>query len=211
VVLVDDHELAREGMKSVLAQEKDIEVVGEAVDSFDAISVIEECRPDVAVVDIRLRRGSGLDVVKACRETAHSTKFLVISAYDDHHYVKSMVRLGVRGYLVKSASTQEIVTSIRDVAEGDLVFPRAVADKVLELLASDDRPARRKVGGSLLTGREYEVLEHIGEGLTNREIARVLGISMKTVEAHVRHLLLKLRVTSRTQAVVLMMRGQPAS
>ena len=211
VALVDDHELVRRGIKQILARDKCVKVVGEASDASHAISMIELLQPDVLLLDIHLREGSGLDVARACRTIAPKTKVLIISAYDDQQYVRPLVRLGVRGYLSKSTSGEDLRRAIHDLVSGALVFPNYVADRVLAAFKEDDSPEPRKAANARLTGRESEVLDRISEGLTNREIGTVLGISMKTVDAHVRRLLLKLRAKSRTQAVVSFMRGNAAS
>jgi DNA-binding NarL/FixJ family response regulator len=202
VVLVEDHELAREGMKHILEEDRRINVVGEAAGSEDAIAVIEELQPNVVVLDIRLRQGSGFDVVRASGRVAKETKILVLSAYDDDQYVRSLVRLGVRGYLVKTVSAGEFKRAIHDVAEGSLVFLSGIADKVLGLLQRNEQTSHRASANGGLTGRESEVLKQMGEGLTNGEIARALGISRKTVESHVQRLFLKMGATSRTQVVL---------
>ena len=207
VALVDDHELVRRGIKQVLVRDRCVKVVGEAADAPHAISMIEQLQPDVLLLDIHLREGSGLDVAKACKTIAPKTKVLIVSAYDDEQYVRPLVRLGVRGYINKSTSGEDLRNAIHQLVEGNLVFPDGVADKVLAAFNEDDRPEPRNAANPRLTGRESEVLDHIGEGLTNREIGTVLGISVKTVDAHVRRLLLKLRAKSRTQAVVNVMRG----
>ena len=202
VVLVDDHELAREGMKQILRKDSRIRVVGEAAGSEDAIAIIVELQPTVAVLDIRLQQGTGLDVLKGCGRVASNTKFLVVSAYDEEQYVRSLVRQGIRGYLVKTASAQEFKKAIHEVAEGSLVFPPGIADKVLGVLQQGEQTSGPTSARGGLTSRESEVLKRLGEGLTNGEIARALGISRKTVEAHVQRLFLKMGATSRTQVVV---------
>ncbi len=202
VVLVDDHDLTREGAKQILEDDPCIEVVGEAAGSEEAISLVSELQPSVVVLDIRLKQGSGLDVVRASAKAAPKTRILVLSAYDDEGYVKPLVRLGVHGYLVKTVSAEEFKKAVHDVAEGDLVFPREIAGSVLGVLRNETDPRAVASASGGLTSRESEVLGCIGHGLTNREIAEKLDISLKTVEAHVRHLLSKLGVTSRTQAVL---------
>ena len=207
VVVVDDHEMMRQGIKNILRRDRGVKILGEAGEVPEALSLITELQPDIVLLDIRLRGGSGIDVVKGCKELAPSTKILVVSAYDDHHYVKSMVRLGVRGYLVKSASGRELRRAVRDVAEGHLVFPSGVADKVIDALSIGDGPSMRRRPNPALSGRESEVLYRIVEGLTNREIAAVLGISSKTVESHVQRLMLKTGAATRAQAAASMERG----
>jgi two-component system response regulator DevR len=211
VALVDDHELVRQGIKHVLARDRCMKVVGEAADAPHAISMIEQLQPDVVLLDIQLREGSGLDVARACQTIAPETKVLIVSAHDDQQYVKSLIRMGVRGYLSKSTSGGDLRRAIHDLVEGNLVFPSGVADKVLAAFKQDDNSADRMKAKASLTGRESEVLGRMSEGLTNREIGTDLGISMKTVDAHVRRLLLKLRAKSRTQAVVSVMRGEAPS
>ena len=200
VVVVDDHEMMRQGIKNILRRDRGVRILGEAGEGPEALSLIAALQPDIALLDIRLREGSGIDVVKGCKELAPSTKILIVSAYDDHHYVKSMVRLGVRGYLVKSASGRDLRRAVRDIAEGHLVFPSDIADKVIDALSIGGGPSVRRRPNTALTGRESEVMYRIAEGLTNREIAEVLGISSKTVEAHVQRLMLKTGATTRAQA-----------
>ena len=177
VALVDDHELVRRGIKQILARDKCVKVVGEASDAPHAISMIKLLQPDVLLLDIHLREGSGLDVARACRTIAPKTKVLIISAYDDQQYVRPLVRLGVRGYLSKSTSGEDLRRAIHDLVAGALVFPNYVADRVLAAFKEDDSPEARKAANARLTGRESEVLDRISEGLTNREIGTVLGIS----------------------------------
>jgi two-component system, NarL family, response regulator DevR len=204
VFLVDDHEMMRQGFKNILSRDRGVVVVGEASEGPEAISLIAELQPDIALLDIRLREGSGIDVVRGCQDLGLSTKLLIVSAYDDEHYVKSMVRLGVRGYLVKSASGRELRRAVRDIAEGHLVFPCGVADKVIDVLSIGERALRNRPQVAL-TERETEVMDRIAEGRTNREIADALGISSKTVESHVQRLLLKTGSATRTQAAANML------
>lgn len=204
VVVVDDHEMMRQGIKNILRHDRGVRILGEAGEVPEALALIAELQPDIVLLDIRLREGSGIDVVKGCKDLAPSTKILIVSAHDDLHYVKSMVRLGVRGYMVKSASGRELRRAVRDVAEGHLVFPSGIADKVIDALSVGNGPSIRRRPNPLLTQRESEVMCRIAEGLTNRGIAEVLGISSKTVEAHVQRLLLKTGASSRAQAAATM-------
>ena len=202
VVLVDDHELVRRALKSLLSEDANIQVVGEAVDSEEAISLISQLQPDLAIVDIRLREGSGIDVARAAKTVAPRTKILVLTAYDHEQYVHALARLGVAGYVLKTASAAELKRAIGDVVEGRLVFEPPVADKVMSLLRQDDgRCQLRAKSTGNLTAREAEVLEHVGRGLKNREIASTMNIALKTVEAHVERIRMKLGVKSRSQAV----------
>jgi DNA-binding NarL/FixJ family response regulator len=201
VVLVEDHEITRHGIKAILSRDGSVDVIGEATTSDQAISVIAEKQPDVAVVDIRLESGTGLDVVRGVKEVAPTTNVLILSAYDDDRYVRALARLGVRGYMLKSVSGAELVRAIHDVAEGTLVFFSGVADAVIRVMKEEDR-GKNPVPEGALTTRESEVLQYMGEGLTNREIGEFLGISTRTVEAHVHRVMLKMGTKSRVQAVL---------
>jgi DNA-binding NarL/FixJ family response regulator len=221
VVIVDDNEIVRQGVRKLLSRDTRIRVVGEAVSSDEAILLISELQPDVALTDIRLEHGTGIDVSRAARNVAPNTRVLFLSAYDDDQYVRSAMKLGVSGYLLKTASAKELTRAIHDAVDGHLVFSPLISDKVKILLqkaGSEDcsevsTGTRRNEkngkettnmlsGDANLTGREVEVLEHIALGLRNSEIASAMGISSKTVEAHVDHILMKLGARSRIQAVL---------
>jgi len=215
VILVDDHELARHGVRKLLGSDAGIEVVGEAESCWGAISLISRLQPEVVILDIRLRQGNGIEVSRAVRKMTPATKILVLSAYDDSQYVVSMVKLGISGYLTKSSSAEDLIRAVHYAARGWLVFSPDIADKLANLLRrSGDAPAdeakgdgelggstRERSGGSL-TGREAEVLQHMFRGLSNRNIADAMGISSKTVEIHIHRILLKLGAKNRGQAIV---------
>jgi DNA-binding NarL/FixJ family response regulator len=215
VILVDDHELARHGVRKLLGGDASIEVVGEAESCSGAISLISRLRPEVVILDIRLREGNGIEVSRAAKKLAPDTRILVLSAYDDSQYVVSMVKLGVSGYLTKSVSAEDLIRAVHYAARGWLVFSPEIADKLANLLRGnggalfneaegDDRlgeGARQRPSRSL-TAREAEVLQHMFRGLRNRDIADVMGISSKTVEIHMHRILLKLGAKNRSQAIV---------
>lgn len=215
VILVDDHELARHGVRKLLSSDASIEVVGEAESSSEAISLIARLRPEVVILDIRLRQGNGIEVSRAVKKLAPDTKILVLSAYDDSQYVVSLVKLGVGGYLTKSSSAEDLIRAVHYAAKGWLVFSPDIADKLAKLVRGNgDAPfdeakgggglgeVARERSGESLTGREAEVLQHMVRGLRNRDIAEAMGISSKTVEIHIHKILLKLGAKNRSQAIV---------
>jgi DNA-binding NarL/FixJ family response regulator len=221
VVIVDDHEIVRQGVRKLLSRDTRIRVVGEAVSSDEAILLISQLQPDVALTDIRLQHGTGIDVSRAAKNVAPNTRVLVLSAYDDDQYVRSAMRLGASGYLLKTTSAKELTRAIHDAVEGQLVFSPLISDKVKILLQKASiedcsevsaGTSRNEINGKKttnmlsgdinLTTREAQVLEHIALGLKNSEIAGSMGISSKTVEAHIEHILIKLGAKSRTQAVL---------
>ena len=193
VVLVDDHELYRRGIRSLLDTDPEIAVVGEAADCTEASRVIGEYQPNVAILDVRLPDGTGMDLARVVKELSPPTKAMALSAYEEDGYVLALARLGVYAYLLKTASAVELLAAVRHVAPGGLMFPAAVAGKIMSLLTGTPVTAAPHVTAGL-TGRE-------AEGLRNREIADRMGISVRTVESHVDRLLLKLGAKSRTQAV----------
>jgi DNA-binding NarL/FixJ family response regulator len=193
VVLVDDHEMVRQGVKKLLSRDVRIQVVGEAVSSNEAISLISRLQPDVALTDIRLKSGSGIDVSKAARNVAPNTKVLVLSAYDDERYVSSVMRLGASGYLLKTASGKELTKAIHDAVKGQLVFSPLISNKVKNLFQGikNEKHVADELNSNInLTSREAQVLENISLGLRNSDIARSMGISSKTVEVHIEHILI---------------------
>lgn len=204
VVLIDDHEVTRRGVRALLECDPAITISGEASESDEAISLIRRIRPDVAVVDIRLESGSGIEVSKAVVSPMPNTRVIIFTAYDDDRYVRSLIKLGVSGYLLKSCSARELRDGIHDVAEGKLAFPSNIAAKVLEALRDDCRHRGDDLAAIPgLTNRESTIFGHIGSGLKDREIAETLGISPRTVEVHVRNVLRKLGASSRPQAVLI--------
>ena len=200
VVLVDDHELYRRGIRSLLDTDPEIAVVGEAADCTEASRVIGEYQPNVAILDVRLPDGTGMDLARVVKELSPPTKAMALSAYEEDGYVLALARLGVYAYLLKTASAVELLAAVRHVAYGGLMFPAAVAGKIMSLLTGTPVTAAPHVTAGL-TGREAEVLRSLSDGLRNREIADRMGISVRTVESHVDRLLLKLGAKSRTQAV----------
>ncbi len=222
VVLVDDHELVRQGVRKLLSYNATIKIVGEAATSSEAISLISRLEPDVVLLDIRLDQSSGIDVARSVKAITPNTKILVLTAYDDDQYVSAFARIGVSGYLLKTVSVRQLRRAIHDVAEGGLVFPPAISGKVTSLLQNNGREVVFEVSGNVrdsgkfanaaqdnrsLTSRETQVFKHMTYGLRNHEVANVMGIALKTVEAHVQHILLKLGARSRTQTVLSAARG----
>ncbi|MBI2171083.1 MAG: response regulator transcription factor [Chloroflexi bacterium] len=203
VVVVDDQETIRQGIKASLTQDRNIRVIGEAASSKEAISLIGQLKPDVAVVDIRLGEGSGIDVSKAVKTISPTTKILVVSAYDYGQYVSVLVKLGVSGYLMKTGSVHELIRAVHDAAEGWLVFAPPIAPKVLDLLTfQEGAHPQPTLGDRNLTVREAEVLQRVADGRKNTEIATDMHIAVKTVEAHIENVLIKLGAKNRTGAVV---------
>jgi len=199
IFLVDDHEIVRRGIAELLDREADLEVVGEAGDVTHALARIAATLPDVAVLDVRLPDGDGIELCREVRSRHPEVRCLMLTAYDDDEATMSAVLAGASGYVLKNVSGTRLVEDIRSVARGRSLLHPAAARHVAEGAAAGDRDDPRF--GSLQL-RERQVLALIAEGLTNRQIGERLGLAEKTVKNYVSGLLRKLGLERRTQAAV---------
>ncbi len=198
VFLLDDHEIVRRGLRELLEAEG-IEVVGESGSAAEATRRIPALRPDVAVLDGRLPDGSGIDVCREVRSVDPSIKALILTSYDDDEALFSAIMAGAAGYVLKQVRGNDLVDTIRRVAAGQSMLDPAVTTQVLERLrrGPETDPALAR-----LTEQEQRILELIGEGMTNRQIAGAMFLAEKTVKNYVSSLLAKLDLSSRTQAAI---------
>jgi DNA-binding NarL/FixJ family response regulator len=200
VLIVDDHELFRAGVRGQL--EPDVEVVGEAAGVDDAVRLIGETSPDVVLLDVHMPDGGGVEVLRRSADLETMPRFLALSASDAAEDVIAVIRAGARGYVTKSISANELHDAIARVNEGDAVFSPRLAGFVLDAFAGappEPTAADDDVDVDQLTPREREVLRHLARGYLYKEIAQRLGISTKTVEAHVSAVLRKLQLSNRHQ------------
>jgi DNA-binding NarL/FixJ family response regulator len=200
VVLADDHAVVRQGIRQFLEEAGDIQVVAEAGDGAEAIQLVETHRPDVAVLDIRMPKLSGVEATRRIKERFPQVRVLVLTAYDDDPYVFSLLQAGASGYVLKTASSDELVRAVRVVHEGGSALSPEIAAKVVRQAVSG-RPEGAADQVELLTARELDVLRLAAQGLTNRAIGRELGISHRTVQGYLANVYGKLEVNSRTEAV----------
>jgi DNA-binding NarL/FixJ family response regulator len=198
VVLADDHAVVRAGIRKILESATDIKVVAEAENGEKAIEVIAAAAPDVAVLDVRMPKGSGIDVTKWIRENAPSTAVLVLSAYDDDPYVLAVLQAGANGYILKNADAEDIIRGVRAVHAGKSAVDPEIARKVLGRVSSAETAAATEE----LTAREREVLALVAKGHTNKAIGSALRISARTVQGHLAKIFDKLHAESRTEAVM---------
>jgi DNA-binding NarL/FixJ family response regulator len=201
VLLVDDHTILREGIRSLLADEPEIVVVGEAADGEEAVARVAELEPDVVLMDMVMPKMNGLEATRLIREASPSTKVLILSMYDDDEYVQQVIQAGAAGYLLKGVAAEDLIRGIREVHAGSSFLNPAVAAKLIEdyvrRVQGDEPPAGREP----LTAREREVLKLIAEGNSNPEIAAILRLSRKTVESHRTNIMRKLDVHDVTGLV----------
>jgi DNA-binding NarL/FixJ family response regulator len=211
VFLLDDHEVVRRGVADLLDPEPDIVVAGEAATAAEALSRVPAARPDVAVLDVRLPDGDGVTVCRELRSQLPDLRCIMLTSFADDEALFDAIMAGATGYVLKQIRGTDLVGAIRTVASGQsLLDPRTTA-RVLDRMR--EQANRRRDPLAALTDQERTVLEHIGEGLTNRQIAERMFLAEKTVKNYVSHLLAKLGMERRTQAAVLAaeLRGGPAT
>ncbi|MFC9627182.1 response regulator [Streptomyces sp. NPDC056930] len=198
VLLVDDHQVVRRGLRTFLEIQDDIEVVGEASDGAEGVARTEELRPDVVLMDIKMPGTDGIEALRKLRELENPAKVLIVTSFTEQRTVVPALRAGASGYVYKDVDPDALAGAIRSVNAGHVLLQPEVAGA---LLAQDD--AGSGTGrGSTLTEREREVLGLIADGRSNREIARALVLSEKTVKTHVSNILMKLDLSDRTQAAL---------
>jgi DNA-binding NarL/FixJ family response regulator len=195
VVVVDDHHLFRSGVKTELSGM--VDVVGEAATVGEAVDVIVNTKPHVVLIDVHMPDGGGVEVIRQVGPQAADVRFLALSVSDAAEDVIAVIRAGARGYVTKTISGADLASAIQHVAEGDAIFSPRLAGFVLDAFAPDAPSAEGDPDLDQLTPREREVLRHIARGYMYKEIAQRLGISVKTVEAHVSAVLRKLQLSSR--------------
>jgi DNA-binding NarL/FixJ family response regulator len=202
VMLVDDQNLVRKGVRSLLELSEEIEVVAEASDGREAIRTIPQIKPDVVLLDMRMPEKSGLDVLLALSEAGTLPPTIILTTFDDDEMVLAGIKAGARGYLLKDVSLEELVNAVRTVAQGGSMIKPAVTQRLLQGLenlktdfSSLDRP-------DPLTDRETEILRLMAGGYSNKEIANSLGVAEGTIKNHVSNILSKMGVRDRTRAVL---------
>ena len=189
VLVVEDHNVVRQGLVALLNMVEGIQVVGEAADGEEAIAQYRKHNPDVTLIDLRLPKLGGVEVIQRVRANAPQARFVVLTTYDGDEDIYRALKSGAKAYLLKGMTTEELIATIREVHAGRSHIPPAIAERLAERMGTED-----------LTPRESEVLEQIVSGKSNKEIATELAISEATVKTHINTLLSKLGVTDRTQA-----------
>ena len=203
VLLVDDHEVVREGLRSFLSLQDGLEVAGEAADGEQAVREAERLRPDVILMDLVMPRLDGVGAMRELRRRLPASRVIVLTSFADDERLLPAIQAGAAGYLLKNVAPQELARAVRAAHTGEALLDTAVAARLVEAIATP--PGEGPPGR--LTRREREVLALLGRGLSNKRIARELGVAEKTVKTHVSHLLAKLGVADRTEAAVYAVRA----
>jgi len=198
VLLADDHPVVRQGLRTFLELQDDLEIVGEAAAGEEAVAKVDELVPDVVLMDLVMPKLDGIEAIRQVRARSPATKVIVLTSFADDSKVFPAVKAGAAGYLLKDAQPQELVNAIRTVYRGEALLHPAIAAKLMHELAE----GRERSAGESLTKREMDVLRLIARGMANKEIADALVISEKTVKTHVSNILQKLHLADRTQAAL---------
>jgi DNA-binding NarL/FixJ family response regulator len=201
VLLADDQALVRAGFRMILKAEPGIEVAGEAGDGSEAVARAHELSPDVVLMDVRMPEMNGIEATRRIVDRQAAPRVLVLTTFDLDEYVYEALRAGASGFLLKDAPEEQLIAGIRIVADGGSLFAPAVTRRLIEQFAAR-APKQTPLGLDELTARELEVLRFVARGLSNREIAAALVVSEHTVKTHVAHVLRKLDLRDRVQAVV---------
>ena len=202
VLIADDHNLVRQGIRTPLGISRDFEIVGEATDGEQALALISTARPQVALLDVRMPKLSGLDVLRAARPRFPDVGVILLTTFDEDAVVLEAVRLGARGFLLKDVSLEQLESAVRTVAAGESLIRPAVTERVLRGLEKEATKFESADLPDALTPREREVLRLIAAGFSNREIAEASGTAEGTVKNQTSSILSKLGVRDRTRAVL---------
>ena len=206
ILIVEDHEIVRNGIKAVFAMEQGFEVIGEATDGLEAIDKVESLGPDVVLMDLRIPELDGIKTCKEIKSKMPDAKILVLTTYQNDEEIFGSISAGASGYLLKDIKPSDLVEAVRTVSRGEFLLHPSIAQKVADRVGSD-RPRASDVSSSL-TPREKDVLKVMAQGQKNSEIAKTLWISEKTVKTHVSNILRKLDQPDRTNAVLFAMRNK---
>jgi len=206
ILLVEDHVVVRESVRQSLERQANFSVVGEAGDGEEAVRMAKELRPDVIIMDISLPKINGIEATKQIKAFQPSAIVLVLTAYDYEQYIFPLLEAGAAGYLLKDISSRELISAIQTVYKGEAVLHPAVARKVLERFKHTKEEGKRGHELELLTEQETTVLKMAAKGMSNKDIAEELHLSVRTIESHLGSIFNKLAVGSRTEAVIEAMR-----
>ncbi len=200
VLIVDDHPIIRHGLNQLISQEEDIEVCGEAEDGPQALAAVEELQPDIVLLDITLKTTNGLDIIGEIRQRMADVPILMLTMHDEARYAERSLRSGAQGYVMKQDPPEQVVQAIRTVLGGEIYLSNSMTSKMLKKFATG--PTTQELSpADQLSSRELEIFKLIGEGKGTREVADLLQVSIKTVDAHRANIKRKLELKSGTELV----------
>ena len=201
ILIVDDHEVVRDGIAAMLGRQPDFSVIGEANNGKAAVEQAGDLRPDLILMDLRMPEMTGVEAMRHIRRENAEVKFIVLTTYDSDEYIFDAIEAGAKGYLLKDASREELFQAVRAVHWGESLIEPGVASRLLDRLAQLSRQSRQPPVSNILSERETEVLQQMATGAANKAIASTLSISESTVKTHIANIFQKLGVNQRTEAV----------
>ncbi len=202
ILIADDHPLLREALCQVLSKEQDMEVVGKASDGEEVVIMASQLKPDIVIMDIIMPKFDGIEASKKIKTTAPNIAILILTAYDDDNYVLGLLEAGAAGYLLKSARGQDLVEAVRAIRAGESVLHPEIIEKLLKRAMLKSAGIVKPRTNELLSEREREMLKLLATGVGNKEIAKKLCLSLRTVKAHMSNIFTKMNVASRSEALV---------
>jgi NarL family two-component system response regulator LiaR len=202
ILIADDHPLLREALCQVFSSQKDMEIVGQAGNGEEAINLASQLKPDILVMDIMMPKFDGLEASRQIKKINPNTAILILTAYDDDNYVLGLLEAGATGYLMKSAKGQDLVEAVRAIRAGESVLhPKIIEKLIKQAMVKPVETAEHKLK-EVLSDRETEMLKLLATGMSNKEIAEKLCLSLRTVKAHMSNIFTKMNVASRSEALV---------
>lgn len=210
LVLVDDHSLVRQGLADLLARGAGMQVMATTGRADETFALLEKHRPDLLILDLRMAPTDGITLLKSLREKGIETPVVILTMSEAAEDLAAALRLGVRGYLLKDMEPADVIDAIRAAARGELVVAPSIAGKLAAILQGGEEPGSAASLVKQLTGRERQILGYVAAGMSNKAIAKTLGISHDTVKLHVRHILAKLGQSSRVEAAVFAVQNRAA-
>jgi len=202
VMIVDDHELIREGLSKIIDMENDIDIVYKAKSGIEALEVIKDIKPDVILLDINMGELNGIETLKKIKASGSKTKIIMLTVYDDVEYISQSVNLGANGYVLKDSDSDTLIKTIKIVNDGGSYIQPTLATQLIKHMTTEKKSTSDKKLLDLLTRRELIVMKEISSGLNNKSISKKLNISEKTVKNHVSSILKKLELQDRTQVAI---------
>ena len=202
ILLADDHAVLREGMRNLIEREKDLVIVGEASDGEEAVKLADELKPDLVLMDIVMPKLSGIEATRLIKRANPTTCVLILSAYSDIRYIIGLLEAGACGYLLKNSRSNEVIEAIRTVKSGESVLDPVITHKLLQRVIGPTKVAGENDVKEKLSLREIEILRLAAEGMSNKDIARMLFLSLRTVKGHLTNIFNKMGVSCRTDAIM---------
>ena len=196
ILIADDHNIVRTGLKLLLKSAKDFSIVGEASNGEEVLPLVRKCKPDVAILDISMPKLNGIEATRRIRQDDSSTKILILTIYENEEYIYQMLRAGANGYVLKNAGKEELLSAVRAVAAGDRFFSPGISDLMIDefIKRAGQHEKKNDKRNDKLTKREEEILRYIAGGMTNQQIAKKLFLSVRTVDTHRTNLMHKLDI-----------------